>query len=115
MGNVSEEEKDHLLFNSDLGMMLSLEESYSIVTREMLLHGLPVITSWKPAMDIFGYYGITCLSNVEHICKKILEYEREYYNSYEKYEELRKGILFRYNEKFNRIDLERKFLSIFDI
>lgn len=115
LGSVGEDEKDYLLFNSDLGLMLSLEESYSIVTREMLLHGLPVITTWKPATDIFGYYGITYLSNPANIYDKILAYEIEYSNSYQNYQELRKGILFIYNEKFNKFDLEKKFLSIFNI
>ena len=41
-------------------------------------------------------------------------YEREYSNSSKNYYELRNGILFRYNEKFNRIDLEEQFLSMFD-
>ena len=115
LGAVDEKTKDYLLFNSDLGLMLSLEESYSIVTREMLLHGLPVITTWQPAIDIFGDYGIAYISDLESIYNKIIEYEKEYLSSHESYMELRKGILLKYNKKFNKYDLEKQFLNIFDV
>ena len=112
---VDEKTKDYLLFNSNLGLMLSLEESYSLVTREMLLHGLPVITTWQPAINIFDNYGITYISDLESIYNKILEYEKEYSNSYESYIEWRKDILLKYNKKFNKNDLEKQFLNIFDV
>lgn len=115
MGNVDEKTKDNLLFNSDLGLMLSLEESFSIVTREMLLHGLPVLTTWKPAIDIFGNSGITVISDLRSICKEIRSREREYSNSYESYIESRRGILLKYNKIFDKVELEKKFLNIFDL
>ncbi len=115
LGSVDEETKNCLLFNSDIGLMLSLEESYSLVMREMLLHGLPLITTWSPAVEIFGDYGIAYLTGVKSIYERIMVLKNEYLNSNEKYLEWRESVLVKYNRKFNKEDLEKRFLHIFDI
>ena len=113
LGKIDEETKEKLLFCSDLGLMLSLAESYSLVTREMLMHGLPLITTWTPATAIYGDYGIFLANGFKELYKKVLILQKEWLNSYDNYIKHREYILKKANTIFNKKDLEREFLCIF--
>lgn len=113
LGKIDEETKENLLFCSDLGLMLSIVESYSLVTREMLMHGLPLITTWIPATMIYGDYGIFLAYDFKEIYSKVLILQNEWLNSYENYIKRRERILKIANTIFNKKDLEREFLCIF--
>jgi len=116
LGEISEHQKEVLLFKSDLGMMLSLTESYSLVTREMLLHGLPVLTTWKYASKIFGEFGILVSErSVNALYLNINNLMNKWLSSRGKYNEWRCEILKEYNDRMRKDNMERQFLSIFDI
>lgn len=113
LGKVSESTKLELLQNADLGLMLSLQESYSLVTREMLLSGIPVISTWSPSIRIFGKYGIilstkkTLKSDLLNIYKKWSSDPHDYINW--KYEIHKIA-----NSLFVKKELEENFLKLFN-
>ncbi|MEM3786559.1 MAG: glycosyltransferase family 4 protein [Nitrososphaeria archaeon] len=111
-GRVSEDKKWDLLRTSDLGIMLSTEESYSLVTREMLLAGLPVVTTWSPANEIFGYGVI--VARQHEVCNAIMYQMKKWKDSYEDYIQLRHSIYDTYVNKFSKDKLEKDFLNIFN-